>query len=284
MDTIHHLLRLNVEIEGALLVLANRDNEIALRILDEKTKEFSEIVDYLAHPEEKSFDPSEKEVSDFTPKAKDNIVVNTIPTDKSPVLSNVEKSETFEAKIISSQFPSEDNGTNSYSEEDLNSESAAMGKVLKEEKGNIATSVSNDLKKDNSFEKQAITEKQEVTELQENKRAEASEPINASVGKKEEETTRISSPQREKIRLDEMLSRKEARNLSKAFTINDRFRFQLHIFDGDKEAFNNTLEVLSSLNDYDSAITYLSGILDIDTEDQDTADFLAIVQNHFGVR
>lgn len=284
MDTIHHLLRLNVEIEGALLVLANRDNEIALRILDEKTKEFSEIVDYLAHPEEKSFDPSEKKVSDFTPKAKDNIVDNTIPTDKSPVLSNVKKSETFEAKIISSQFSSEDNGTDSYSEEDLNSESAAMGKVLKEEKGNITKPVSNDQKKDNSFEKQAITEKQEVTELQENKRTEASEPINASVGKKEEETTRISGHQREKIRLDEMLSRKEARNLSKAFTINDRFRFQLHIFDGDKEAFNNTLEVLSSLNDYDSAITYLSGILDIDTEDQDTADFLAIVQNHFGVR
>lgn len=80
-----------------------------------------------------------------------------------------------------------------------------------------------------------------------------------------------------------MLSRKEARNLSKAFTINDRFRFQLHIFDGDKEAFNNTIEVLSSLKDYDSAITYLSGILEINTDDQDMADFLTIIQNHFVV-
>ncbi len=235
MDTIHHLLRLNVEIEGALLVLANRDNEIALRILDEKTKEFSDIVDYLAHPEEINTALSENIAPDDSSKAKGSNIDNIrVQSDMPSAFTNVEESIISEEKIIAAPTPSGENEQDSISLDGSEAESHSI--VLKEKTGN------------------------------ENKNADVPRP---------------SSAQKDKIRIDEMLSRKEARNLSKAFTINDRFRFQLHIFDGDKEVFNNTLEVLSSLDDYGSALTYLSGIIDIDTEDQDTADFLAIVQNHF---
>lgn len=279
MDTIHHLLRLNVEIEGALRVLANRDNEIAMRILDEKTHEFSDIVNYLTHPEE--IPSSDKEtLVKVEPNVTDNIIEdNHAHGNRQSISDSSDSSMT----TISLTMADDDETSLNQLFDDTAVESEVLGRVLTlEEK--------NDLQASGPILPEPIAPKPEVKHT----------PIDSSlpnqsdtIESKSTGTSKTSTPTKimtevhtnlkDKIRIDEMLSRKEARNLSKAFTINDRFRFQLHIFDGDKEAFNNTIEVLSSLKDYDSAITYLSGILEINTDDQDMADFLTIIQNHFVV-
>lgn len=254
MDTIHHLLRLNVEIEGALRVLANRDNEIAMKILCDKTHELYQMVLYLAHPEEDI-----KPIAEETHDIKIGITYETAADGKGcserPSVFHNEDSPIV-SKVESMSSPLSDDGSNQdlLSFDDHVVESEAIRRVLVPDNVNVSD--------------------EEVIEISNP----SSDPDNRS-----DKTPSFSESQKDKLRIDEMLSRREARNLSKAFTINDRFRFQLHIFDGDKEAFNNTIEAISSMKDYESAYTYLSGILEIKSDDQDMTDFLAIIQNHFGI-
>lgn len=83
------------------------------------------------------------------------------------------------------------------------------------------------------------------------------------------------------LRLDEVLSRREARQLRKAFTLNDKFRFRRELFNGDDEAFGRTLDMLQAMNGMDEATRYMYDDLGWDPENEHVADFVMIVKNHF---
>lgn len=83
------------------------------------------------------------------------------------------------------------------------------------------------------------------------------------------------------LRLDEMLSRREARTLRKAFTLNDKFRFRRELFKGDDALFGRTLDAIQQEPSYDDAVEYMQTALGWDMKNPDVADFMAIVRNHF---
>lgn len=84
------------------------------------------------------------------------------------------------------------------------------------------------------------------------------------------------------LRVDEMLSRREARNLRKAFTLNDKFRFRRELFGNNDELFGQTLDTLQQMTSYQQAVEYLEHNMGWDVKNEDVADFLSIIKNHFG--
>lgn len=83
------------------------------------------------------------------------------------------------------------------------------------------------------------------------------------------------------IKVDEMVARNESADLRKAFTLNDKFRFRRELFHGSDEAFNRTLDLLESMQDYEQAFTYLTGDMQLDENNEAVAEFLTIIKRHF---
>jgi hypothetical protein len=83
------------------------------------------------------------------------------------------------------------------------------------------------------------------------------------------------------MRVDEMLTRREARDLRKAFTLNDKFRFRRELFANNDAVFADTLNLLSAMQNLDEAMEYMRDDLGWDMESEDVKDFVNIVSNHF---
>ena len=83
------------------------------------------------------------------------------------------------------------------------------------------------------------------------------------------------------LRVDEMLSRRGARELRRAFTLNDKFRFRRELFGNDDTLFGETLSVLDSMSDIGEATEYVRDNLGLDPDNEHVADFLSIVANHY---
>lgn len=293
MDTIHHLLRVNVEIEGALRVLANRDNEIAMRILEDKAHELYQIVQYLAHPEEDIVTSDEEEARDTPTETSEKSESDVIDINDHPsVFSNIDASVVSVVESMASPLSDDSVNHDSISFDDSMAESEAICRVLVSD-DNISEEVNTMITGQNSESSihsstsDNLTLETGASDISKNSGRDENETLSILPSeishKKKTFINQGLEPQKDKLRIDEMLSRREALNLSKAFTINDRFRFQLHLFDGDKEVFNKTIDAISAMKDYESATTYLSGILDIQSDDQDITDFMTIIQNHFGI-
>lgn len=71
-----------------------------------------------------------------------------------------------------------------------------------------------------------------------------------------------------------------ARNLAKAFTLNERFRFIREVFGGDVVDFENTLHVLEDFDNPDEVADYIYNEMMLDPADRAVADFVTLVQNH----
>ena len=83
------------------------------------------------------------------------------------------------------------------------------------------------------------------------------------------------------LTLDEKLARERAADISKAFTLNDRFRFCRELFRNSNEEFKETLEVIGSMADMDEAEEYFYNDLCWDSEKEEVREFMAIVAKHF---
>ena len=86
---------------------------------------------------------------------------------------------------------------------------------------------------------------------------------------------------RDEIKVDELISRREARDLRRAFTLNDKFRFRRELFGSNDALFGQVLNRLSELEDLPEAESYLYDYLGLDRDNDDVKDFVAIVANHF---
>jgi hypothetical protein len=195
---IERLIQLNIEIEGLLRVLKDRDNNDALQLLKDKYSEFKSAF------EEVPAEPAVTEISELS--------------------ENSECSECSE------------NSENSECSEQPIEQPAAQPVEQPTEPADIP----------------APTTVDEIV---------ASRP--------------------NEMRVDEMLTRREARDLRKAFTLNDKFRFRRELFANNDAVFADTLNLLSAMQNLDEAMEYMRDDLGWDMESDDVKDFVNIVSNHF---
>lgn len=72
-----------------------------------------------------------------------------------------------------------------------------------------------------------------------------------------------------------------SRDLRKAFTINDRFRFRRELFGGDDKALVGLIDELSAFGTYEEAEARMNAIFVNREDDEAVAEFKTIVSNYF---
>ena len=85
----------------------------------------------------------------------------------------------------------------------------------------------------------------------------------------------------EQLRVDQKLQRHLSRDIRKAFSVNDRFRFQRELFAGSANAMNTAIEHIEMMRSYGNAELYFFSQLHWDRDDEVVKDFMAIVRNHY---
>lgn len=83
------------------------------------------------------------------------------------------------------------------------------------------------------------------------------------------------------LRMDELLSRREAQDLRRAFTLNDKFRYRRELFGSNDALFADTLNTLSAMHNLNEALDFLYKDMGWDPEDDNVKDFVATITNHF---
>lgn len=81
--------------------------------------------------------------------------------------------------------------------------------------------------------------------------------------------------------LDERIARERAADISKAFTLNDKFRYCRALFHGSETEFKDTLDTISGMSGFDEAEEYFYEDLCWDPGDDDVKAFMEIVKRHF---
>ena len=83
------------------------------------------------------------------------------------------------------------------------------------------------------------------------------------------------------MRVDEKLQRHLSKDIRKALSINDRFRFQRELFAGSADALNTAIEHIEAMRSYGNAELYFYSQLHWDRENEVVKDFMTLVRNHF---
>ncbi len=83
------------------------------------------------------------------------------------------------------------------------------------------------------------------------------------------------------LRVDEKLQRTLSKDIRKAISVNDRFRFQRELFAGSANAMNTAIEHIEMMNSYGNAELYFFSQLNWDRENEVVQDFMNLVRNHF---
>lgn len=85
----------------------------------------------------------------------------------------------------------------------------------------------------------------------------------------------------EHLKLDEVLQRNISKDLSKAFTLNDRFRYRRELFCNSEVEMCNTINMIETMHSFAEAEEYFYGDLEWDKESPEVMDFMTIIRNHF---
>lgn len=87
--------------------------------------------------------------------------------------------------------------------------------------------------------------------------------------------------QPDQLTLEEKLARERARDIFKAFTLNDKFRFRRELFRDSQEEFDDALRVISGMSDVSEAEEYVYDDLCLDPDNEDVKAFMDVVIKHF---
>ena len=83
------------------------------------------------------------------------------------------------------------------------------------------------------------------------------------------------------MRVDEKLQRNMSKDIRKAISLNDRFRFTRELFAGSANALDTAIEHIEAMRSYGNAELYFYSQLNWDRDNEVVKDFMAIVRNHF---
>ena len=81
--------------------------------------------------------------------------------------------------------------------------------------------------------------------------------------------------------MNKSLDSRFVKNLRKAININDKYRYQRELFNGDSNIMNSTIDMLESFGTLDEAIDYLKKNFNWDTNTESTQDFYSLLENRF---
>lgn len=76
----------------------------------------------------------------------------------------------------------------------------------------------------------------------------------------------------------------EKEKLLHLFSINDSFFFSRELFDGDTGKMNKALQEVDKMSSLEEALTYLTGIGQVDKEKEAYTGFTEILERHFAVK
>lgn len=85
----------------------------------------------------------------------------------------------------------------------------------------------------------------------------------------------------EELRVDEKLQRTLSKDLHKAFSLNDRYRFRRELFSNSELDWNDALNMVASMSSYEEAEDYFYNDLGWDKDSEEVADFMNVIKNHF---
>ena len=97
----------------------------------------------------------------------------------------------------------------------------------------------------------------------------------------EEDDDELLDDDDEALTLDEALQRSMSRDLRKAFSLNDRFRYRRELFGNSDVEMNDTLNLVETMHSYSEAEEFFYGDLEWDSESPEVKDFMAVIRNHF---
>ena len=84
--------------------------------------------------------------------------------------------------------------------------------------------------------------------------------------------------------LDDILKQRIAsKDIRKAISLNDRFRFKRDLFGGSDEAMNKTIEILNQMHSAEDALNYIEKNFRWNYEDETTNDFITILEKRFSL-
>lgn len=118
-------------------------------------------------------------------------------------------------------------------------------------------------------------EEEEEPELKE-------EPEEEEIVMPQDDTT--DTDDEEPIRLDEKLARENSRNLRKAFSLNDMFRFRRELFGNSATEMTDTLNLVEAMSSLSEANDYFYNDLEWDASNPEVQDFMDIIAKHFSGR
>ncbi|MDE5734792.1 MAG: hypothetical protein K2H83_06585 [Duncaniella sp.] len=128
-------------------------------------------------------------------------------------------------------------------------------------------------------------EKAEAVKAQEEKKAEASVASEACETQEASVTPVLRPTVGEALEtpetLDERIARERARDIKKAFTINDKFRFRRELFHDSQEEFDETLDIISGMASFGEAEEYFYDDLCWNPSDTEVMAFMETVSRHF---
>lgn len=104
---------------------------------------------------------------------------------------------------------------------------------------------------------------------------------NIAFAERNEKTAKIEETVSAKPKVDEVLSRHVSKDINKAFTINDKFRYRKALFGNSAAQYNEALDLISQMNSYDQAADYFLNNYGWNPEDNEVKGFLKILEHHF---
>lgn len=281
---IEELITLNYEIEGLLYLALHRGKDTpegVWRMIEEKVRllndAFADSEMEIGQASAVAFESEpEPAVAESYPvvapdESSEEEVVSTVVPDGPMPVSEADVQESVEEQEIQE----EEVGIEEPSEKDVDEISDECEPEIQDvvneqyvpEEETLAVDVEDDIN---------------VPEVSEIADEEPSEEFEISVEEPVEESETLNEPAEEPvIRLDEKLARDNSKNLRRAFSINDRFRFRRELFSNSDTEMSDTLNMVEAMSSYAEAEDYFYVDLQWDSEMQEVKDFMDIIRKHF---
>lgn len=306
MNNIEKLIQLNAELEGLLHILAKRDNESIRNAVEKKYAEylleFDALRNYLhSNPltaveevtetldskltdiEVKDQEAVENEVEDEMDASVEALEHEEFNNFAEPHITENEPIAEVEDELeiipidLDEPIVLDDSILAPDTEYDVQPETeVAPTEVVTEQEPKPVEA--DNIADNDDDEEDAILEihdiEDEVVENQNNKKFEGqfmSSTLNAVDEPAEEE----------ELSVDEMLHRREAADLKRVFTLNDKFRFRRALFNQDDSAFAFALQLLAEQPTFADAKKLLTTQYGWELTNPDVEDFLSIIKPHY---
>lgn len=104
---------------------------------------------------------------------------------------------------------------------------------------------------------------------------------NVEVETEEESLNNVGEERTMPITMDVKLAQQNSKDLKKAFTLNDRFRFKRELFGNSDNDFVDAINLVSAMQSLTEAEEYFYEDLGWDSESDEVQEFMSIIINHF---